>query len=165
MRLLAAALVGGIFMSLPTFLCAAATDLTLPDRKLTPGAVTNLTVAQICRIRWGTDRRHVTAAMKRQVFANYGLSGNDDPACVPDRHERRCEVDHLVPRSLGGADDMKNLWPQPYGTAPWNAARKDRLEARISRDLCAGRIALSRARKEISGDYRIGYRRHFGEPD
>jgi hypothetical protein len=160
-----AALVGGIFMSLATFLCADARDLAVADPALTPGAVRSLTIRQICRTKWGTDRRAVTAAMKRQVFASYGLSGNDDPACVPDKHGRRCEVDHLIPRSLGGKDAVENLWPQPFGTKPWSASRKDRLEAALSRDVCAGRISLERARALIRNDYRIEYRRRWGEPD
>jgi hypothetical protein len=60
----------------------------------------------------------VTAAMKRKVFARYGLKGNTDRACKRDAHGRRCEIDHSISRELGGADDVDNLWPQPYGTQP-----------------------------------------------
>jgi hypothetical protein len=143
---------------------AIAGDLTLPDPKVTPGVATDLTAKQICRKKWGADARHVSAAMKRQVFENYGLSGNDDEACEPDAHGRRCEVDHLISRELGGADDIKNLWPQPYGTQPWNAVRKDRVENRLHKEVCAGRISLERAQREIADDYRVSYRRYFGEP-
>jgi hypothetical protein len=46
--------------------------------------------------------------MKRKVFKAYGLTGNGDGACVPDGHGRRCEVDHLISRELGGADEIGN---------------------------------------------------------
>src|SRR5579871_5141501 len=83
---------------------AFARDLVLPDASITPGlARAGLTVEQICTIQWGKDERHVTESMKRQVFQEYGLSGNDDAACVPDEHGRHCEIDHLVSRELGGA--------------------------------------------------------------
>lgn len=100
---------------------ASAKDLTLPDPTLTPGAARALSLDVICKTKWGKDARHVTAAMKRQVFENYGLTGKDDPSCVADKSGRHCEVDHLISRELGGADDVKNLWPQPYGSSPWNA--------------------------------------------
>ena len=102
--------------------------------------------------------------MKRQVFQNYGLSGNNDPSCVPDASGRRCEIDHLISRELGGADDIKNLWPQPYGTHPWNAVLKDRVENRLHKEVCAGRISLKQAQREIAVDWRVPYRRYFGEP-
>lgn len=149
-----------LFMIAP----AAAGDLTLPDRDLTPGVATELTVKEICGKKWGKDRRAVTTAMKRHVFAAYGLSGNTDKACTPDAHKRRCEIDHLISRELGGADDEKNLWPQPYGSKPWNAVRKDRVENRLHVEVCAGTITLEQAQKEIADDYRVPYRRYFGEP-
>lgn len=98
----------------------------LPNHLVTPGrAVDGITLHKICHTKWGKDARHVTAAMKRQVFANYGLTGNTDPACIRDAHGQRCEVDHLISRELGGADDVRNLWPQPYGSQPWNAVHRD----------------------------------------
>ena len=147
--------------------CSPATAVwaaDLPDPSLTPGAVRPLTRAQICTIKWGVDARHVTAAMKRRVFASYGLSGNDDAACVPDSHGRRCEIDHLISRELGGDDVVANLWPQAYGTHPWNAVRKDRLENRLHKELCAKHLTLGRARQLISNDWRKAYVQYFGEP-
>lgn len=43
----------------------------------------------------------------------------DDPRCAP-AGKRRCEIDRLISRELGGTDEIKNLWPQAYGTSPWN---------------------------------------------
>jgi len=143
---------------------ASAKDLTLPDPDLTPGVSRALSMDVICNTKWGKDARHVTAAMKKQVFQNYGLTGNNDPACVPDKSGRHCEVDHLISRELGGADDVKNLWPQPYGSSPWNAVLKDRVENRLYKEVCAKNISLARARREIKTDWRVPYRRYFGEP-
>ena len=137
----------------------------LPDLTKTPGAVrAGLTKATICATKWGKDARHVTAAMKRQVFESYGLSGNDDPHCALDAHGRRFEIDHLISRELGGADEVKNLWPQCYGSLPWAAVLKDRLENRLHREMCAGNITLQQARDMLVNDWRVGYRKYFGEP-
>ena len=48
----------------------------VPDLSKTPGvARAGLTKAKICSIKWGKDERHVTDAMKRQVFESYGFTG------------------------------------------------------------------------------------------
>lgn len=133
----------------------------LPDPALTPGVVRNLSVKKICATKWGTDRRLVTARMKRKVFADYKMTQGD---CVPDAPGRQCEIDHLIPRSIGGADDVRNLWPQSYGGHPWNAVIKDRLESRLHRDVCSGKIKLKSAQDAFRGDYRLMYRALYGEP-
>ena len=68
---------------------AAAEAGALPDPGLTPGTFNpSLSVAAICSTKWGKHAHHVTAAMKRQVFAEYGLTGNTDPYCQP----KGCEI-------------------------------------------------------------------------
>lgn len=131
----------------------------LPDPKLTPGVARDLTLEQICNTKWGKDQRAVTAAMKRQVFVEYGLSGNQDKFCKPDG----CEIDHLISRELGGADDVKNLWPQSYAGA-WNAHMKDRVENRLHKEVCARHLALSAAQNAIRTDWTAAYRQYFGDP-
>jgi hypothetical protein len=136
-------------------------DLTLPDPDLTPGDSVKITLHELCTKKWGKDRRHVTAAMKREVFESYGLQckplfqGSHLPAC------KNWEVDHLQSRELGGADAVKNLWPQAY-EGEWNAHMKDRVENRLHKEVCTGNITLEQAQKEISTDWRIPYRRYFG---
>src|SRR5438876_12386198 len=75
-----------------------AADPILPDLKITPAVYRkDLNQDQICNTKWGLDKRHVTPAMKKRVFELYGIS-----------HSRHSdfEVDHLVSRELGGADDI-----------------------------------------------------------
>lgn len=133
-------------------------DWTRPDRDLTPGVARPLSLAEICQTKWGKDHRAVTAAMKRDVFRDYGFTGNGDPRC-----HGACEIDHLISRELGGADDIENLWPEPYG-GPWNAHDKDRIENRLHVEVCAGRLALSAAQAMIRDDWQGAYRTYFGEP-
>jgi hypothetical protein len=137
----------------------------LPNHTLTPGlARTYLTLDQICNTKWGKDERAVTAAMKKAVFKAYGLTGNSDPACIPDASGRHCEIDHLISREIGGADDVKNLWPQPYGSQPWNATRKDCVENRLHKEVCAGHITLKQAQDDISSDWTAVYLRYYDPP-
>ena len=75
------------------------------------------------------------------------------------------EIDHLISRELGGADDVKNLWPQSYGTSPWNAHLKDKLENRLHAEICRRHtITLKQARDMIVNDWRVAYRKYYGEP-
>jgi hypothetical protein len=146
----------------------AGADDFLPDLSKTPGSFRHeLTLKQICTTKWGKDARHVTDAMKREVFQSYGLSGNSDPWCSPHpASKRRCEVDHLISRELGGADAVSNLWPQRYDpSVKWNATMKDRVDNRLAKEACAGRISLEQARDEITTDWRVPYRRYFGNPE
>lgn len=147
------------------FFQAVALSDDVPDLNKTPGVVrSGLSKAKICIIKWGKDERHVTDAMKQQVFAAYGYSGYSDPHCVLDAHGKTCEIDHLISRELGGADDVKNLWPEAYGTTPWNAHLKDKLENRLHKEVCAGHISLKKAREMITNDWRVAYKRYYGEP-
>lgn len=144
---------------------AGARDRTLPDDDVTPGKVRALSHKTICETKWGRDQRSVTAAMKRQVFANYNLKGNADASqgCRKQKNGRRYEVDHRVPRCAGGADAVSNLWPQCY-SGRWNATLKDRLEVRVCKDICSGDLTPEEAHEIFLGDWHEGYRRYFGNP-
>jgi hypothetical protein len=146
---------------------SGATLPLLPNLMLTPGVVrTDLTLKKICRTNWGRDARHVSKAIKQQVFVAYGLTGNGDPACIRDAHGRRCEIDHLISRELGGADDVRNLWPQSYGSMPWNAVRKDCVETHLHQEVCArhATITLEQAQGDIRSDWTAVYLRYYEFP-
>lgn len=147
-------------LSALAFVTTAALSAPLPDLKKTPGLVrSGLSLKTICTTKWGLDKRHVSVAMKTAVFQEYGLSGNTDPFCIP----KGCEIDHLVSRELGGADDVKNLWPQSY-SGVWNAHMKDRVENRLHKEVCAGAVTLKAARTDITNDWTAVYKRYFGSP-
>jgi hypothetical protein len=121
----------------------------LPDPTRTPGLLRPLTKAEICAVHWGTDRRFVTLAMKQHVLAAYGIKW-DDRGC--------CEFDHLIPRSLGGADAEANLYPQP-----WAEARvKDRLEIKLSKLVCNGTVSLEEAQQVMRTNWPAGFVKFIG---
>jgi hypothetical protein len=116
----------------------------------TPGVTRALSRTAVCSTRWGLDRRAVTVTMKKHVAAAYGIPW--------DKHSLY-EFDHLIPRELGGADDERNLWPQPW-TGPHNAHMKDRLENALHRKVCAGEMTLAFAQQAIREDWIAAYRLH-----
>ncbi len=138
---------------------------SMPDPAKTPGVVrTDLTLQAICATKWGKDERHVTPAMKAEVFREYGFTGPHDPAFKPDAAGRRVEIDHLISRELGGADAVPNLWPEARATQPFNADLKDRIENRLHVEVCAGRLSLEDAQQMMRTDWTAAYVKFFGPP-
>jgi hypothetical protein len=137
----------------------------LPDPALTPGMIRNLSLAQICKTKWGHDQRAVTQSMKAQVVVMYHFS----PAQCPSHN---VEIDHLISRELGGADDVRNLWPQcfekpvagktPSEVAEFGAHKKDRLENWLHKQTCAGKMTLKAAQDALRRDWIAAYRKAFG---
>ncbi len=135
---------------------AAAADQSslpiLPDPKLTPGAVLPVTKADICVPGYTKKVRNVPASVKRQVYAEYGITSHK---------AGDFEVDHLISLELGGSNSIKNLWPQSYKTQPWNARVKDALENELHDEICSGKIDMAAAQKEIATDWVASYKKHF----
>jgi hypothetical protein len=163
-----------IFLPLIAFPSLAHAFDTLPNFSLTPGlARDNLTVQKICRTKWGSDARAVTAKMKQGVKDAY----NFDPATCPllvvrGKRGHYVEIDHLIPRSLGGADDERNLWPQCYervykdkSSQDDGAHKKDQLETRLHKDLCQSPSAelLSQYQDGIKYNWISFYHRIYGD--
>lgn len=146
-----------IIVAMVTMVCMASAG-QLPDANLTPGeADPALTMEVLCAAGFTTKTyRNVDAATKRDAYAAYAMQPNKG-ACAG----KGCEVDHLISLELGGSNGLKNLWPQPYG-GPWNAHMKGRLENRLHRLVCAGKLGLQEAQDEIAADLVASYKRQFG---
>jgi hypothetical protein len=122
-----------------------------PDSKLTPGvADPAATVKKICTSGYTAQVRDVTAAVKKQVFSEYGINPKSD----------HFEVDHLISLELGGSNDIKNLWPQSYTTSPYNAHIKDHLEDTLHSMVCKGKVDLVTAQKAIATDWIAAYKKY-----
>ena len=57
---------------------------------------------------------------------------------------------------MGVPDCETNLWPQPKHVFP-GAKEKDEVEDHLRRAVCAGRIPLAKAQKEIASDWYAVY--------
>lgn len=68
-----------------------------------------------------------------------------------------CEIDHLISLELGGKNDIKNLWPQPYcdknAKGCLGAREKDEAENYLHKQICNGKITLIEAQKAIIKDW------------
>jgi hypothetical protein len=125
--------------------------ISVPEPRLTPGAVTIVNRQQVCNSAPTKDRA-VPTYVRSKVFEEYGISGAEP---------RSYEVDYLVSPALGGADDMRNLWPQSYSATAWNAYVKDALEDRLRELVCSGQLDLAIAQRDISSNWIAAYRKYF----
>jgi hypothetical protein len=140
-------------------IAAPVNDGALPDPTLTPGMVRpGVTKAELCDKDFRTGRiRNVPGSMKEVVRRLYGMTSARDKWC---NTEQKCEIDHLVPLLLGGANDPKNLFPQAY-EGYWNAHHKDRLEVRMKRLVCAGQVELADAQAVFMTNWIDGYKKYI----
>jgi hypothetical protein len=123
-----------------------------PNLRLTPGATVAVTASEVCGEGSAKSTPVIPISLKRKVFELYGVT----PA-RPDAYE----VDYLITPELGGATDIRNLWPEPYQDTVWNAHVKDQLEERLHRLVCRGDVDLATAQRDISTDWIAAYRKYF----
>lgn len=123
----------------------------MPNPKLTPGAVLTTDKDKICEKGYAQTVRHVPESEKKKVYSSYGIRSHK-----PGEYE----VDHLISLELGGSNDQKNLWPQPY-SGNWNAHQKDALENKLHQMVCEGLINIEEAQKEISTNWVAAYEKYI----
>jgi hypothetical protein len=123
----------------------------MPNVNLTPGAVRAVTANQVCTADQLEEMRP-PLPVQQAVFHEYGMDGA--PA-------QEYEVDHLITPALGGTDDIRNLWPEPYSSTAWNAHVKDQLEDRLHELVCGGQLDLTTAQHDMATDWIAAYKKYF----
>ena len=123
----------------------------LPNRDFTPGAVRPASLQEVCVVAQEEVVKEVSPSQREQFFAEYGI-----PAAKADDYE----VDYLITPGLGGKDDIRNLWPEPYRTAAWSAHVKDALEERLHEMVCSHQLDLATAQKAIATDWIAAYEKY-----
>jgi hypothetical protein len=104
--------------------------------------------------------RHVTPAMKDQVYAEYNTAPGKGICAYKTyttkagkKAKEGCEIDHLISLELGSSNDITNLWPQPY-TQHQGAHEKDVLQGWLNRQVCkAHTMTLAEAQQAIKKDW------------
>ena len=125
---------------------------SVPDPQLTPGATLPLTRNDICAAGSVETARIVSGDVAKVVFASYGVHAPEP---------RAYEVDYLITPALGGADNIRNFWPQPYKDTVWNAHIKDALEDHLRGLVCSGQLELATAQQEIALNWISAYKKYF----
>jgi hypothetical protein len=158
--LLMVAAVGGIYLIRSQFQPARRANLAVPafeqgaepDRTLTPGATRIVTVSDVCAMPREEVVSEVTPSLRQQVLREYGIAN-----ARPDDYE----IDYLIAPGLGGVEELHNLWPEPSSSNTWNAHVKDALEEHLHEMVCAGKLDLSTAQRDIATDWIAAYKKYF----
>jgi hypothetical protein len=123
----------------------------LPDPVVTPGEAQNISLAAVKKLASATARvSNIPTDVKRAVYGAYGLSVD----------EKNYTLDHLIPLSLGGSNSAKNLWPHSRKGSFWTIEKKLTLERCVYRLVCAGRLPLVTARREVASNWAKAYRKY-----
>jgi hypothetical protein len=94
----------------------------------------------------------VSASLRQRVFGEYGIASS--PLA-------NYELDYLITPGLGGADDIRNPWPEPRYDTVWNSFVKDQLEEYLHHAVCGGRVSLPVAQHEIASNWIAAYKKYF----
>lgn len=124
----------------------------VPKPQLTPGATVPVTRQQICGSSSFSQGPLVPPSLQQQVFRAYGIT-NPRPGAY--------EIDYLITPDLGGAANIRNLWPQPYYDTAWNARVKDQLEEQLHAMVCEGQIDVATAQHDLAVDWISAYKKYF----
>lgn len=81
-------------------------------------------------------KRHVSLSLKDHIYKSYGINSH----C-----KGRYTIDHFIPLSIGGDNNLKNLWPEHVLIK----AKRRNLEENIYKDLLNGKITQATAIKTI----------------
>lgn len=141
----------------PSCLVQTGGSFPMPDPNCTPGAFNpsiTLDVLTNPDFRTGCIRDCVTQeGVKATTYDWYGIP---HPA---ENHgaTQVCELDHLVPLELGGADTLDNIWPQcgPDGVSLNERyfKIKDNVENYLTAQVKSGTMDLDTARAGIARDW------------
>jgi hypothetical protein len=129
----------------------------LPDPRCTPGGVNPATSSEILlNVSWRTRSVRNCKSSESEKHLTYFWYGIEKP--FHNSHENQiCELDHLVPLELGGADGLGNIWPQcgPDGVELHQRyfKMKDKVENYLAREVRAGRMPLESAQSSIASDW------------
>jgi hypothetical protein len=123
----------------------------VPRRRLTPGVVLTTNAARVCVSGYSGRVRDVPSTESEAAYVRYGVPH------LPYQHE----VDHLISLELGGANSIRNLWPEPYA-GRWGARTKDVLENRLHELVCSGGLSLPRAQRMEATNWIAAYEKYVG---
>jgi len=129
----------------------------VPDPRCTPGGIDPEVTAEVLRNpawRTGCTRNCETSEAEKHV--TYRWYGMRTPRSNYGESQV-CELDHLIPLELGGADGLGNIWPEcgPSDVAleDRNFKIKDRVENYLADKVKSGKMSLGSAQRGIASDW------------
>ena len=130
-----------VVVGVPAFAAAQ-----LPSSFQTPGAKGKANEAQVCAADFAASAKPIANWQRDQALERYGKRPEDFTG----------ELDHLIPVSLGGSNDLDNLWPLP-SNKDMGPEQKKALEVKLHQMVCDKTITLKAAQDAIRKDWVKAY--------
>lgn len=129
----------------------------VPDPRCTPGGANPTVTVEVMRAP-GWRTRCIRDCEESESAKHLAYSWYEIPKPQHNSGANQvCELDHLVPLELGGADGMGNIWPEcgPDETVLQDRyfKIKDRVENYLADEVKAGRMPLDEAQRGIASDW------------
>ncbi len=129
----------------------------VPDPRCTPGGINTAVTVEVMRNpAWRTACIRNCQESEAEKHVTYKWYGLQKPRSNSGKNQV-CELDHLVPLELGGADGLGNIWPEcgPDRTVLDNRyfKIKDRVENYLADEVKDGRMSLDAAQQGIASDW------------
>jgi hypothetical protein len=81
----------------------------IPNKEISPGHLCSLENKDFKELRYQEKipycSRNVSSSLKERIYYIYK---------IPKEERKNYTIDHIIPLSLGGSNDFKNLWPEHH---------------------------------------------------
>ena len=124
--------------------------ISLPDRELTPGAVTTTDANDVCEVQPHSTVPQLSPALQTAVYTAYGYTSPD----AVHKHT----LDWLVPYNLGGAGVEANIWPA--ATAGTGFYQKIQTDEILRQMVCRRDLTLTQAKTSLETNWYSAWLRY-----
>jgi hypothetical protein len=124
--------------------------VSMPDPRLTPGAVTTTDATIVCNMAPHTVVPELSPAAQNEVYDEYGDTSQNS--------QRKAILDWLVPYNLGGADVPANIWPATVaGTGFYEKIDTDHI---LRQMVCRRELTLAQAQHALETNWYTAWLRY-----
>jgi hypothetical protein len=124
--------------------------VSMPNAKLTPGAVTTTDANSVCNMAPHTVVPAISTAVQTAVYDEYGDTAQNA--------QRKAILDWLIPYNLGGADVQANIWPAAVeGTGFYEKVDTDDI---LRQMVCRRELTLAQAQQALENNWYTAWLRY-----